>query len=60
MAVNGRDGAKIFDTSETAIKGTPRTDSLVSVKHTETNGDMKASSVVTIPQKIAFVYERFY
>ena len=60
IMVSGVDGSEIFDVSGATVQGTPETDRLVTVKYSETNGEKLASSVEVIPQRLAFVYERFY
>ena len=56
---------QIFDMSGASVKGMPEIDHsvtghFVTIKYTEANGERIASSVVSIPRRVAFIYERFY
>ena len=52
LVVKGKEGDKTFDVSQATVKGKIEPDHYVSVKYTETNGKMVASSV-TVSHKVS-------
>ena len=60
IVVKGKDGDKTFDVSKASMKGIPETHHAVTVKYTESNGKMAASSVTTVPQKASNELKKLY
>jgi hypothetical protein len=60
IMISGPDGSKIFDVSGATMKDMPEPNRFVTVKYTETNGKRLASSVVTVPKRVALLYDVWY
>lgn len=63
VVVRGDDGEKVFDVSGATIKGIPEVHHFVTVKYTDMDGKRVASSVNTVPKKVAsrmkWLYEQY-